>query len=155
MELVGYTDRLSVRQGETLKFMVSCRPKEYDVTLVRLIHGDTNPLGPGFKEQEIPSEMNRRQPGREQKIHLGSYVAVAHAPALNPSKSFTIQTWIWPTTPMKGRQGLVTKWEEGGAGGYALFLNDRGELAFSIRDGSGKVHTIDSGQDLRARTWYF
>jgi N,N-dimethylformamidase len=155
MELVGYTDRLSVRQGETLRFMVSCRAKEYDVTLVRLIHGDTNPIGPGFKEQEIPSEMNRRQPGREQKIHLGSYVTVPHAPTLNLSKSLTIQAWIWPTTPTKGRQGLVAKWEEGGSGGYGLFLNDRGELAFSIRDSAGKVQTIESGQALRARTWYF
>src|SRR5262249_11747923 len=47
--LLGYTDRLSVAPGETVRFCVSCTEPEYQVALVRLVHGDPNPDGPGFK----------------------------------------------------------------------------------------------------------
>ena len=44
----GYADRLSVAPGETIEFKVSCdEPGSYRADLVRLIHGDTNPVGPG------------------------------------------------------------------------------------------------------------
>ena len=75
MDIVGYTDRFSVCPNETLKVMVSCRSAEYDAALVRLIHGDDNPRGPGFKDEEVPASFAGRYPGREQRICAGSYVA--------------------------------------------------------------------------------
>jgi hypothetical protein len=50
----GYSDRLSVAPGERIEFKVSSEePGTYRADIVRLIHGDTNPAGPGFKEQVI------------------------------------------------------------------------------------------------------
>ena len=44
LKLVGYSDRLSVAPGETVKFMVSAEDvPEYRASIVRLIHGDANP----------------------------------------------------------------------------------------------------------------
>ena len=62
----GYTDRPSVAPGETIKVFVSAdRSGEagstYDAKLVRLIHGDTNPKGPGYKEEEIESSLEDRK----------------------------------------------------------------------------------------------
>jgi len=52
MRIVGYSDQLSMMPGRTIRFMVNCEGAEkYRVDLVRLIHGDTNPAGPGFKEE--------------------------------------------------------------------------------------------------------
>ena len=48
--------------------------------------------------------------GRKQKIHAGSYVVVPDAPALRGTTSFTVQAFVWPTTPAKGNQGIVAKW---------------------------------------------
>ncbi len=45
--LMGYADRFSVQAGDTLRFMVSCETSSFDARLVRLIHGDNNPAGPG------------------------------------------------------------------------------------------------------------
>ena len=54
LRLLGYSDRLSVAPGQTIRFMVSCDHPTYESDLVRLIHGDENPDGPGFKQVVVP-----------------------------------------------------------------------------------------------------
>ena len=63
LRLLGYSDRLSVAPGETIRFMVSCDHPEYESRLVRLIHGDENPAGPGFKQVVIPSAIDGPRAG--------------------------------------------------------------------------------------------
>ena len=53
MDIVGYADRYSVRAGDTIRFMVSSKLPSYQADIVRLIHGDVNPEGPGFKEEPV------------------------------------------------------------------------------------------------------
>lgn len=72
MRLLGYTDRLSVAPGDAIRFMVSCDHREYDARLVRLIHGDTNPAGPGFKQVVVPSAIDGTKPGKHEEIRSGS-----------------------------------------------------------------------------------
>jgi N,N-dimethylformamidase len=72
MEVVGYSDRLSVAPGETIRFMVSCELPTYRADIVRLIHGDENPRGPGFKEELIPTAVSSEYPGRKQELYNGS-----------------------------------------------------------------------------------
>ena len=51
-QIMGYSDKISVRPGETIKFMVSCEKRaSYKARIVQIIHGDTNPEGPGYKER--------------------------------------------------------------------------------------------------------
>ena len=57
--LWGYADALSARPGETIRFMVSSELPEYRAQMVRLIHGDINPLGPGFKEELVDAAVNK------------------------------------------------------------------------------------------------
>ena len=46
----GYADRLSVAPLEPIEFKVSTdAPGTYRADVVRLIHGDTNPAGPGLQ----------------------------------------------------------------------------------------------------------
>jgi N,N-dimethylformamidase len=155
MEVVGYSDRLSARPGEAIRFMVSCSAPEYEAALVRLIHGDINPLGPGFKEEEIRSDMDGRHRGREQKINTGSYISVPHTPLPASSRGFTIQAWIWPTTPRKGTQGILTKWDGHANAGFGLFIGENGQLSLRLGRKDGKTECIDSARALRPRTWYF
>ena len=50
--ITGYSDRISVQPGQTIQFYVhSERSESYRADIVRLIHGDTNPDGPGYKEE--------------------------------------------------------------------------------------------------------
>ena len=124
--------------------------EDYEAKLVRLIHGDTNPDGPGYKEEEIDAPFDGNHAGRNQKIHGGSYVIVPHDERMSVA-SFTIQAFIFPTTPTKGRQGILTKWVNDT--GYGLFVDDDGCLALCIGDGK-TVRTISSGKKLMRKVWY-
>jgi N,N-dimethylformamidase len=153
MEVVGYADRFSVRPGETIRFMVSCERSKYRAEIVRLIHGDPNPRGPGFKEKAVRTAASGEYRGRRQTLPLGSYAVVDDSPLLTPRAGFTITAWVLPTTPTKGLQGLVTKWDS--KGGYGLFVNERGELALSLGDGKGAFETVSSKRPMRQGEWYF
>ena len=159
MRLTGYADKFGVHPGDTIKFYVNCDgPAEYSAELVQMINGDTNPRGPGFIEKPFPSLANGSYKGRKQIIHGGSYGYVPDAKQFHVD-SFTLQCWIWPTTPKThprywkhGAQGLVTKWASGrGYGrGYGLFLNEAGQVELRINE-----HKITTGQTVRDHAWHF
>ena len=112
-KLFGYSDRISVRPGETIRFMVSSlNGSSYHADITRLICGDHSPAGPGFKETPVSTEINGDYPGRVQPIRDGSYVVVPHTPLFDSLSSFTLQAMIWPTTPKKPGQALLGSWCE-------------------------------------------
>ena len=154
MRLVGYTDRLSVAQGGTIRFMVSSEHPSYRTELVRLIHGDENPQGPGFKERRVSSKINGERPGRRQVIRGGSYAVVPDDAALRPTTGFTLAAWVYPTTPLAGPQGLLTKWSRLGAEGYGLFIDEAGDLALWLGDGA-RIERHRTGIALLSHDWYF
>ena len=75
------------------------------------------------------------------------------APALRRVQSFTVQAFVWPTTPGKGKQGIVAKWSPE-AGGFALIVDDQGSAALQIGDGAGGVETVSVGRPMLERHWY-
>ncbi len=155
MKIVGYSDRLSVAPGEKIRFMVSCELSTYRADIVRLIHGDSNPRGPGFKEELMQTSANSDYPGRKQVIPSGSYVSVPDSPQLRPAGSFTLQAWIYPTTPQKRVQGILTKWSASEGVGYGLFIDEGGNLALWLGNRDGQIECIRTGKPLRASEWYF
>ncbi len=152
LQLIGYADRLSVQPGETIQFMVSSKLPRYQADLVRLIQGDDNPIGPGFKEIVIDSPLNQEYPGRYQDLPNGSYVEVIDHPVLRATGNLTLQAWIAPTTPLKGVQGILTKWSVSEQTGYGLFIDEDGSLALWIGDKNGRAVKIRTGKPLRAWT---
>ena len=153
-ELIGYTDRLSVAPGESIRFMVSTDLPSYDTSLVRLIHGDENPAGPGFKEEQVESAIDGRRAGRKQFALAGSYVVVPDSEILAQLTSFTIQAWIWPTTPLNGQcQGLLSKWSADGEG-ICLAIGKQGALELWLGAG-GTTTRVSTGRPMRAREWIF
>ena len=155
--IVGYSDRISAAPGDKIKFMVSCsEAKSYRAEIVRIIHGDVNPKGPGYREQKVPGAgIEGPHPGRKQEIYAGSYALVPHGPHLADLASFSVSAMIWPTTPAKGRQGLIGKWTEKNRSGFALIIDDKGAVALVLGDGRGGVETFSTGKALVAREWYF
>ena len=154
LRITGYSDKYSVCPGDDIKFYVNSEENEvYDAQIVRLIHGDTNPEGPGYKEEEIGGTCNKAYPGRNQRIHGGSYIIVPQDERLNV-ESFTLQCYIFPTTPEKGRQGLLTKWVEENKSGFGLFIDESGCLSAEIGDGRGLVTKVSSDKKLLRKVWY-
>lgn len=60
LAVVGYADPFVARQGDQVAFMVSCEDRTYTATIVRLLHGDTNPDGPG-RLRHLPPLHHLRQ----------------------------------------------------------------------------------------------
>jgi N,N-dimethylformamidase len=155
-ELIGYTDRFSAAPGETIRFMVSTDLPGYETTLVRLIHGDVNAEGPGFKEEPVDAHINGRRSGRKQIARSGSYVLVDDHASLSRLSSFTLQAWIYPTTPGKGEaQGVLSKWSADGSG-FNLAVGAEGALELWLGGpGADSGARVSTGQALRASEWYF
>ncbi len=105
MKVVGYCDPLHVAPGDTVRFMVSSAHPTYQADLVRLVHCDDNPRGPGFKAPLVESAISGDYAGREQAIRTGSSVQIPYADVLGELDSFTFTAWILPTTPVnRGRR---------------------------------------------------
>src|SRR5262249_10118987 len=140
----------------SLKIMVSCETgaTRYEAALVRLICGDDSPNGPGYKEQPVAHTANGTYAGRRQPIHAGSYVLVPANPLLQSLTSFTLQGLIWPTTPGRGAQTLLGRWDAASQAGYALIIDEIGAVALRLGDGSGRTETVSASAPLDARTWY-
>ena len=154
LTITGYSDRISVRPGETINFMVNCEHPTYQADIVRLICADDTPAGPGFKERPVHTPVSKRRKGRRQVIHAGSYALVESRPLLETLGSFTVQAMIWPTTPGKGEQGIVTKWDSRSKTGFALVIDDAGSVALRLGVADGTVETVSVGKPLLERHWY-
>src|ERR1700722_7385467 len=153
--IVGYTDRLTVQPGEKVRFMVSCDFPSYKAEIVRLRSADFRPIGPPRKEKVFPSKIAGRYKGRKQRYPHGSYGMIPTDPGLSPLGSFSIQCWIFPTTPKKGLQGLVTCTNPSKGAGMGLFIDSHGAACLSLKDSSGKEVKISTGKPLRSHSWYF
>ena len=144
----GYADRLSVAPLEPIEFKVSTDvPGTYRADVVRLIHGDTNPAGPGFKERVVDSPANGDYEGRYQPIRSGSHVTVLdEAGQLALTGPFSIHVFAMPTTPGKGVQRILGRMAAGGNAGYALEIAG-GRLRLTVGDGSA-TQQIESDTPL-------
>lgn len=149
MKLVGYVDRWSGTAGDTFTFHVSCELPRYRAQLVRLIHGDPSPAGPGIKEEAIASTLEGEYQGGVQEIPLGSCMRVDGLPALG---SLTIAAWIWPTVRKSREQCLASRGE--GERGWKLQLNATGEIELCVHSRPGPM-TITLDGPLPLRAWTF
>jgi N,N-dimethylformamidase len=153
-KILGYTNTWGIAPGETLNVMVSTYgPERYRADLVRVICGDDDPAHDLYREEEIAAPFSGEYPGRLQPIDAGSYALVPNSPELAALESFTVQAWIWPTTPHKGEQGLITCWEDDPALGFALLIDKTGALAMRVGDGCGNMTEISIGEPLAMRRW--
>jgi len=161
LRITGYSDRFSVRPNESITFHINAEENEsYEAEIVRLIHGDTNPAGPGYKEEVIKTDIGGAYEGKHQPLHAGSYIVVPHADALNV-ESFSICAYVFPTTPVVdtegvevGVQGIITKWNETESTGYGLFIDGSGALALRLGAGDNGFEEFSVGKPMMRKVWY-
>ena len=152
--IVGYADRFSLQPGETIEFKISSGSAEpYAARLVRVISGDPSPEGPGLIEQGIAADFAAHYPSRFQPSHLGSYMQVTAAAPLEGLESFTFGATIGPTTPDRGQQGVIGRFDPKTGGGLALVIGPNG-AAVLAGDGSGPMVLTATGKPLVAQRWY-
>lgn len=147
MTLIGYLDRLSAPAGATVDCMVSSTHDTVVVDLVRLLHGDTNPRGPGAQvvETDHPATTFR---AREQETYLGSCVVVEDVGErwlAGTSLSVVVQ----PTAPRSGRrQAVIALRGEHGAS-LVIAIDESGRLLVEAVEASAALDI-----DWRRDAWY-
>ena len=151
-ELIGYADPMVVHPGESIQFMVSTEFAQYQAKLVRLIHGDENPEGPGFKT-EILEGFSETLRGHHQKTYPGSYICTQSGQLNDFDKGLSIQAWIFATKPVGDDYQTIVAQQTSGAG-FGLYLNPEGHLTLRL---SNTEETIDVSTDhsLAKNQWYF
>src|ERR1051326_8722974 len=103
----------SARPGERIAVKVSSELGEpYRADLVRIIHGDANPAGPGLKFEEVPASFAGIYRSRFQPVHSGSCgLVLPDKPVALPDPCtivVRIQPWL-----LDGRRQTVLAVEHG------------------------------------------
>lgn len=145
--LTGYLSKLGCRAGDTVDVMLSSSSSEATIDFIRLIHGDTNPKGPGFVFEEISGVVPQTVALTEVATPIGSFGISAKAISVKGQQAVHIGFEIWPTVPVYGRTqsilglpgiGLAVSIDVHGH----LILTNAGETVFRME------------QSLSERTWY-
>lgn len=127
--LIGYSDRLSVRPGETIDFKVSSQTGEpVRAWLTRSISADPNPDGQGIVEwpQDAVFEPITFDAG-DQAFASGSYVITDQAITCHPQSGFQLGATLYPTLLKSAPQIIIS------VGYLALTLED-GALCLRVGD---------------------
>lgn len=153
LPLTGYTDRFSATPGGRIAFKISSTFEEdYQVDVVRIIHGDPNPDGPGIKLRAVEASITGPHPSRYQPVHLGSYGRVEDDPTLRDLGAFSVGAVIWPTLPDRGPQAVVSKWDHQAQAGFSLEIRPEG--ACMIVGGEAGGISVKVGKPMRRHAWY-
>lgn len=151
--IYGYSDRFSVAAGESIEFKLSCEAKgAFDAELVRLISGDTNPVGPGAVIEPIPSELSGRYPARFQPINLGSCIELDDRSSLGLPTAASLHAFVFPTLPEAGDQAVISSFDSSARAGWWLGIVD-GRATLRLGDGQA-VASVSSAGRLQASVWY-
>ena len=155
-KIVGYADRMSVAPGERIRFMVSCEPdiSGYRTEIVRLLSGDTQPGGPGYRDELVASPVNGEYRGRHQAVHAGAFGIVPHHTVFDGITSLSLQATIWPTLPGARRACVLSKTDPGRGAGFALWCDPDEGMVLALGDGAGGYRELSVGRPLIAREWY-
>ena len=106
--LIGYVDRFSGRPGEPVAVKVSSQfDTPYRADLVRIVHADANPAGPGIKLEEVAAAFAGEYPSRSQPIHSGSVGIVTAARPITLPDPCTIVVRVQPWLLDSRRQAVL------------------------------------------------
>jgi N,N-dimethylformamidase len=157
IKLFGYANKISVKPGDEITFHVNADGTDTaSAQLVRLVHGDHNPQGPGYIEEEIRSSLDGAWAVKKQFTQVGSYLTVADPDGkLRLDGSFTLCAFIWAGHFGHGRrQAILGRWDMYKNEGYCLGINQRGILEFWQGDGK-EIDYLAAEVPLDPKVWYF
>jgi N,N-dimethylformamidase len=152
-ELIGYSSAFSVEAGASIDFFVTATSVSYESCMVKLVHGDDNPAGPGFKEQILPGVARTSHPGRVQQARCGSFAISPPTETPARADSFTLHAWVQPTAAPSLRVGILTWWCETSSRGFGLFLEPEGDLSLHMAAGDGRPRICRTHEPVPAGIW--
>lgn len=152
--ILGYADRISAAPGDSIEVKVSCDGLDfYDASLIRVIQGDINPAGPGYRDELVSLDLGGPFHGRYQPINTGSYAVVDDVPSFDLQNSLGLQALIWPTLPGSGSQTILSRENSVSGAGFRIYLDADGALAFSVTTKENSA-VVSTEFPLHSERWY-
>ncbi|MBP2236633.1 N,N-dimethylformamidase [Sinorhizobium kostiense] len=152
LKITAYSSRISYRPGDEVDVKVSAvGMKSFSAVLKRIVQGDINPDGPGYREDAVPCDIGGPFTAREQKILTGSYGRVQTSAGFAVAGSVTVAALIWPTLPGVARQAIVSV---GSESGLRLGLDEKGRATFEAVSGGRRVGHATTTAACRMKAWY-
>ena len=150
LPITGYVDRWSVRPGETMDFMISVQNGgRFTARIARVICGDPNPAGPGYREVPVAWDGEGEHDGKEQPVALGSWVDVPTVDLPSGTGPLELHATIWPTRLTAGKQAVLS-WTDGAS--LTLGVGPNG--AFVRRSVAHEVFEVETAVPLTERAWH-
>ena len=143
--LIGYSDKLSLRPGETVSFKVSSTlKKSFSASLKRSISADPNPKGIGIVEKDASKYFKTSSfKSRKQSFNPGSYAICKTPIKVSIKKNLNLSVIIFPTLSSSKQQTILA------FDNVEIYINSNG--ATSIRVGN---NSISIKEPLILRSWY-
>ena len=134
MNILGYTNKFSLVSEEEVEVKVSCSNiKTYKANLVKIIQGDINEKGPGYKENKVNISLGGPYKARNQTIPMGSYGLVKNNKIFNKTENIFISIMAFPTLlKNKKIQTIISKFCQSTNIGYKLFIDKNDNINFHI-----------------------
>lgn len=153
LPVTGYADRWSAAPGESIRFMISVvGGGRYRAHVSRVLCGDPNPSGPGFRDVAMLTHLDGEHEGEEQPIRLGSWVKVPVVDLGHADDPVSFVATIWPTRLDAGRQA-VSHWCSADRNvAVTLGISPRGAFGSVVTHLGRAQVTLDTG--LTERAWY-
>ena len=150
-KIVGYSDQISVKPSEKINFMVSCEPQIKIIysKIVKLIHGDCNTSGPGYKDEEVKSYGKKKHKAIHQRINSGSYILIPLNKKVTINKDFTFISFVFPTLDNNSKQSIIAS-NYLNKESFNLFINDK----FSLQLAINKKNVLKLKSKFKQKHWY-
>jgi N,N-dimethylformamidase len=149
--LAAYLGATCVSPGDQVEAMVSTDAPNVNARVVRLIHGDPNPEGPGVVEEDALWSGAGDQIGEQQPLITGSWIELPLNPA--GSQSLTLAFWVYWTGNSSSEQTLASLRHQG-TEILRLTIRSDSRLEAAIRE-PGEVVLLTSPSPIHRRRWYF
>jgi N,N-dimethylformamidase len=152
--ITGYSDVLSAGPGETVEFKVSSKSLHpFAAELVRVIHADPNPAGPGTRFEPLGQLFTGTFASVDKPLLSGSFARVNGVPAAGSEAGLSAGARIQPTALARGEQCVMSQRSVGSHVGFALLVSGTGiELRLGAGQGEPPARVVCPAR-LDAR-WY-
>ena len=149
MNILGYADKFSVIQNGSIEFKVSCQNiKKYNAALLKIVQGDINDKGPGYKEIKLKNNLGGPFNAQYQKIPIGSYGIIRNKKIFHKLKSLSLSVFIFPTLLKRSRKQVILSRKNNN--GFELFINNEDKIQFNINN-----YNIKLKKKIFENNWYF
>jgi N,N-dimethylformamidase len=152
-ELFGYIDQFTVEPGSLVPLKVSSTIDSVDVQIVRLVHGDQNPSGPGRKEVVQDWGASRIRPGH-QIARAGSCAISDPLPAVGEGE-WQIEVAFRPNLVDSGAPQAIVALADASDAAVAI-LAIGATNSFELYGASRETDPVvaDQGGRAKDRRWY-